>query len=239
MQGAPKGEVEVEVLVLGRLHVRRVVVVVLVDVGDGPPAPHDALVLAVDEDLTGGVVDVLEAVRLAHDVAADDAEPRRPIRLLLLLRELFDVAVHGGGAERRLALHVLYAAAVRELDEQAHEGELAATVAALDGHIVLHSTSKAIGTAFCLPEVTRFFSSFLSLSLAGAGAAAAGAALSSRAAAVTAASLSLAWAVRMPASRSRRFSSYSLAFADAAVSPMGMGSPLYVAACACFRWPSL
>jgi hypothetical protein len=186
---------------------------VLVEVGDGPPAPHDALVLAVDEDLAGGVVDVLEAVRLAHDVAADDAERRRPIRLLLLLRELFDVAVHGGGAERRLALHVLYAAAVRELDEQAHEGgELAATVAALDGHIVLHVDIHVAlrGHRYCL--------------------------LLARSHALLQLLLVLLLGGHWRSNGRRRT---LLAFADAAVSPMGMGSPLYVAACACFRWPSL
>ena len=47
----------------------------LVDVADRPLAPHDAHGLVVDDDLAGGVVDVLEAVRLEDDVQADDAEP--------------------------------------------------------------------------------------------------------------------------------------------------------------------
>ena len=52
----------------------------------------------------------LEAVRLQDDVLGEDAELLR--RACRLPRERLDVAVHGGGAERRLTLHVLHAAAV-------------------------------------------------------------------------------------------------------------------------------
>ena len=46
-----EGEVKVKVLVHGLAHLRRVVVVVLRDVADGPLAPHHTRVLAVREDL--------------------------------------------------------------------------------------------------------------------------------------------------------------------------------------------
>eukprot|EP00966_Prymnesium_polylepis_P072884 1692597-Prymnesium_polylepis.1 len=65
---------KVERVVLGRAHHRCVKIIVLLDVADRPVTTHHALVLVVDENLAGSVVDALEAVRLKENVQANDAK---------------------------------------------------------------------------------------------------------------------------------------------------------------------
>mmetsp|Transcript_63626 Transcript_63626/g.189681 ORF Transcript_63626/g.189681 Transcript_63626/m.189681 type:complete len:285 (-) Transcript_63626:2418-3272(-) len=72
-------------------------------------------------------------MRLEDDVQGDDSKLGGLV--LRLLGEQLDVAVHRRRAERRLALHVLHAAAVRPLEHEAHVDELATAIRADDGHL--------------------------------------------------------------------------------------------------------